>query len=396
LTGEHLRNRGPLASRSLAIVLFGFLGLVPSIPFRAQQIPPAPVISPEVSSDNRVTFRLHAPNTKEVTVRIEGRKDPLAMQKDDQGVWSVATAALQPDFYSYIFVADGVREADPSNPAVIPNFLISESVVHVPGPPALPWEINDVPHGVVHHHFYRSHVIGDNRDFFVYTPPGYDSRGKKSFPVLYLLHGFGQTADSWVSIGRANVILDNLIAQSKAQPMIVVMPLGYGAPEMLKPGAPRFRDSTLRDQNVTKFRDSLVAEVIPAVELNYRAARDRNSRAIAGLSMGGGEAAYVGLSALDRFAWIGAFSQCCLEDDHQPAGSQAKGSTFDAKDRASLRLLWVSGGKDDELLPRSEKLRDALQAQGFSVRWVETDGAHEWPVWRRNLAEFAPLLFQKR
>jgi enterochelin esterase-like enzyme len=244
----------------------------------------------------------------------------------------------------------------------------------------------------VHHHFYGSHVIGDQRDFYVYTPPGYDPRDKKVYPVLYLLHGYSDSADGWTAVGRANVILDNLIAQGKAKPMLVVMPLGYGAPEIVQYGGiTSLRDPELRLRNMTKFRDALFAEVIPAVELNYRVARDRNSRAIAGLSMGGAEASFVGLNELDRFAWVGSFSAGGLDDD-----IKANFLSLDRKASASLRLLWISCAKDDGLFPKNQQLRDWLQSQGFSVHWIETEGGHEWPVWRRNLAEFAPLLFQGR
>ena len=176
------------------------------------------------------------------------------------------------------------------------------------GPASLPWEVTGVPRGAVHHHFYRSGVVGDNRDFYVYTPPGYDLKAKRPYPVLYLLHGYSDDASGWTAVGRAHVILDNLIAQGKAKPMLVVMPLGYGAPEIVSRNGPRLRDPGLRQRNFDKFRDALLAEVIPEVEKSYRVAKDRGSRAIAGLSMGGAESLYTGLNALDRFAWVGAFS----------------------------------------------------------------------------------------
>jgi enterochelin esterase-like enzyme len=387
------QQRTALGSRMLAVLLFGIAGIALSIsiPLLAQQNPPAPVISPEVSSDNHITFRLRDPNAKEVLVRVEGTKGPLPMLKDDQGVWSVTTGALDPNFYGYSFIADGVDEADPSNPLAKPNLMFPGSIAHVPGPASLPWEINDVPHGVVHHHFYRSHIIGDQRDFYVYTPPGYDPREKKVYPVLYLLHGYSDSADAWTAVGRANIILDNLIAQGKTKPMLIVMTLGYGALEIVPRGYTGFRDPELRLRNMTKFRDALFAEVMPAVELNYHVLQDRTARAIAGLSMGGAEASFVGLNALDRFAWVGSFSEGGLDDD-----IQANFPSLNRKASASLRLLWISCGKDDGLFPKDQQLRDWLQSQGFSVHWIEMEGGHEWPVWRRNLAEFAPLLFQKR
>src|SRR6202020_1056507 len=199
--------------------------------------PSAPQVSPEVHSDGSVSFRFRAPNAKEVQLAREGA-EPQAMQKDDQGVWSLTTTPLAPDYYSYSFVADGVRLIDPSNPLLKPNLLSTESSVHVPGPSSLPWELNDVPHGEIHHHFYKSSVADDDRDYYVYTPPGYEKSGKQSYAVLYLLHGYSDDASGWTAVGRANVILDNLIAQGKAKPMMLVMPLGYGAPEIVSHNAP--------------------------------------------------------------------------------------------------------------------------------------------------------------
>src|SRR6202140_3641698 len=202
---------------ALLLALLTLAAVAPS-QFTRSQTPPPPIVSPEVRPDNRVIFRFRDPNAKEVAVQIAGVQKPLPMQKDDQGVWSVTTDPLAPDLYGYTFIADGVSMFDPSNHAIKPNFLYRASEVHVPGPATLSWEIGAVPHGEIHHHFYKSAVVGDNRDFFVYTPPGYDSRAKQTYPVLYLLHGFSDDASAWTAVGRANVILDNLIAQGKTKP----------------------------------------------------------------------------------------------------------------------------------------------------------------------------------
>ncbi|MDQ3686642.1 MAG: alpha/beta hydrolase-fold protein [Acidobacteriota bacterium] len=348
---------------------------------------PQALVSPEVHSDNRVTFRLRAPNAKDVKLAREGAP-PLPMGKDEQGVWSVTTSALEPDFYGYSFVADGVGLIDPSNPLMKPNLLSTQSMVHVRGAATLPWEINNVPHGSVHHHFYKSGVVGDERDFYVYTPPGYDSRAKKLYPVLYLLHGYSDDASGWTAVGRAHVILDNLIAQGKAKPMLIVMPLGYGAPEIVSRTGPTLRDPGLRQRNYDKFRDALLGEVIPEVEKVYRAAKDRNARAIAGLSMGGAESLYVGLNALNSFAWIGAFSSGGLGENFD-----ASFSGLDAKANTRLRLLWIACGTEDRLIDSNRKIRDWLKSKGVEHTYIETSGAHTWMVWRRYLADFAPLLF---
>src|SRR5215469_12182175 len=273
-----------------------------------QQTPPPALATPEVHSDNSVTFRFRAANAQEVKLAREGAQ-PLAMQKDDSGIWTVNTTPLPPDYYGYSIIVDGQRLIDPYNALLKPNLLNTENMVHVPGPPSLPWEFNDVPHGEVHHHFYRSAVANDERDFYVYTPPGYNASEKKTYPVLYLLHGYSDDASGWTAVGRANVILDNLIAQAKAKPMIVVMPLGYGTMEVIRAGWGGLSNHPeVRQENLTKFRQALLTEVMPKVESEYRIAKERDSRAIAGLSMGGSESLLTGLNNVDKFAWIGAFS----------------------------------------------------------------------------------------
>ncbi len=362
------------------------VAVLPSVVL-SQQMPPPPLVSPEVLPDHTVTFRFRAPNVKEVSVLREGAR-PLPMQKHDQGVWSVTTGALEPDFYGYAFVADGVSLIDPSNPLMKPNLLFTQSQVHVPGPPSLPWEVNDVPHGIVHHHFYKSGVVGDNRDYYVYTPPGYDPLGNKIYPVLYLLHGYSDDASGWTAVGRANVILDNLIAHGKVKPMLVVMPLGYGDLEVIARGFASFRDAALRQRNYDRFREALLTEVIPQVEKTYRASKDRSGRAIAGLSMGGAESLLTGLNSLDRFAWIGAFSSGGLSEDFNQAFP-----TLDAKANGQLRLLWIACGTEDRLIEANRKFREWLQSKGIHHTDIETPGAHTWMVWRRNLANFTALLF---
>lgn len=344
----------------------------------------APVISPEVHSDNRVTFRFRAPNAKEVLLAREGATRIL-MEKNSEGVWTVITDALTPDLYGYSFIADGVGLMDPVNPLIKPNLLNPQSMVHVPGE-GLPWEMTDIPHGEVHHHFYKSGVVGDHRDYFVYTPPGYDQNAKKRYPVLYLLHGFSDDASGWTAVGRANIILDHLIAEGKAKPMVIVMPLGYGDLEILSRTRPR--DASLRQRSFDKFRDALFGEVMPEIEKEYRVSHDRAQRAIAGLSMGGAESLFTGLNALDKFAWVGSFSAGGI-----PGDFDAVFPTLDAKANSRLRLLWIACGTEDRLLEGNRKFRDWLTSKGVKHTDIETPGAHVWMVWRRNLAAFAPLLF---
>src|ERR1017187_3833657 len=296
-----------------------------------------PLVSPEVHADRSVTFRLKVPNAKEVLMRYDLGTNTL--QRNEQGVWSVTIEPLEPDIYSYSFLVDGLRIYDPANSFLKYSLIDTESQFHVPGPLALPWEINDVPHGVIHRHHYRSKICGDERELLVYTPPGYNPAARKTYPVLYLLHGFSDAEDVWIDVGRANVILDNLIARKQAKPMVIVMPLGYGTLHMLDGGwqvkheGPAWEK--LHDDSFTKFRDSLLTEIIPDVEKNYRVSADRTSRAIAGVSMGGEQSLFFGLKGLGHFAWIGAFSSGGLK---KIDFDQKLPNVNEKEDRKSTRL----------------------------------------------------------
>jgi enterochelin esterase family protein len=347
-----------------------------------------PVKSPEVAKDLKVTFRLRAPNAKSVSVARDGAP-PTPMTKDAAGVWTHTTEPLTPNIYSYNFIVDGLLIADPVNPMVRPGVTGGhQSLVTVPATPPALWETADVPRGTVHHHTFRSKVIGDERDYYVYTPAGYEE-GKDAYPVLYLHHGLTDDASGWVTAGRANVILDNLIARGKAKPMIVVMPNGYGLPDpagnlgaMFEPGAAK--------KNRDQFTRSILEEVLPQVEKAFRVKTDRESRAVAGLSMGGGQSAHLGLNNLDRFAWIGCFSSAFVMLDPPEQAFPGLG----AKDNERIRLLWIGCGKDDFLIQSNRSTVEWLKTKGVKHTWVESEGAHSWPVWRRYLADFASLLFR--
>jgi enterochelin esterase-like enzyme len=374
----------------LIFCLLAFFGLATAQQTKpAAQPPQMPpwLVTPEVHPDNTVTFRYRAPNAQDVKLAREGT-DPVAMQKDDQGVWSVTTAPLPPDYYGYSYSVDGVRNLDPYNHMLVPNLITPGNAVHIPGP-GLPWEVNNVPHGEIHHHFYKSAVAGDDRDYYVYTPAGYDAAAKKTYPVLYLLHGFSDDASGWTAVGHANVIFDNLIAEGKIKPMIVVMPLGYGTMEMIQLGWGAWSHTEVRDKNFSRFREALLTEVMPKVESEYRITKDRSSRAIAGLSMGGSESLLTGLNNLDKFAWIGAFSSGGIPDEFD---KDFPG--LDAKANQQIRLLWIACGTEDRLIAVNRSLREWLKSKGVQHTDIETPGMHTWMVWRRNLAEFAGLLFR--
>jgi enterochelin esterase-like enzyme len=380
--------------RRLHWCVLGLLTLIATAapPASAQApAPPPPVVSPEVHADGRITFRLRAPNAKEVTVGRSGA-ERLAMTRDEQGTWSATTAVLTPDIYQYTFSVDGQSSLDPMNSWVAPNLLNMSNMVRVPGPGSgdghLPWDIADVPRGQLHRHFYQSARIGDQRDYFVYTPPGYDARRAQKYPVLYLLHGFSDDASGWTSVGQAHVILDNLVAEKKIVPMLVVMTLGYGAPEIVSRGP---RPPGIGQKNMEGYRDALFAEVIPAIEREYHADARRERRAIAGLSMGGAESLFVGLNAIDRFAWVGAFSAGGLG---QPAQLPELFPTLTAAEGKRLQLLWIACGTDDRLIDANRQFRTFLTERSVTHDAIETPGAHTWTVWRRNLAAFTPLLFR--
>jgi enterochelin esterase-like enzyme len=365
------------------------------------------VKSPEVSADGRVTFRLRAPNAKEVAVTGIGQR--LAMQKNEQGVWTATTDALKPDIYAYSFSVDGATFMDPGNADIKTAFgSAGQSQVLVPGTPPAPWEPADGPRGNVTHHFFKSSIIGDTRDYYVYTPPNYDPNRREAYPVLYLLHGLGDDAAGWLSAGSANTILDNLINQGKAKPMMMVNTLGYGTPD----GPTGAMGATM----IPTYAKSLVEEIVPQVEKAYHASKDRNQRAIAGLSMGGAESLYTGINYVDHFAYIGSFSGAFVmwprasTPTAAPAGGGRGGGqtrdvadfeknfpTLNAKTAAQLKLIWIACGLDDNLIGVNRQFKTWLKSEDVAFTDVEVPGfAHVWPLWRRNLAELAPLLFQAK
>jgi enterochelin esterase family protein len=339
------------------------------------------LISPEVHSDRRVTFRVRAPKASEVTLLGDWMMptNQHTMTKDDQGVWSTTLGPLEPGLAIYTFTVDGVTTPDPVNPRIKLRARTSASLVDVPGNPPELWEARDVPHGVVAIHWEKSKVTGDTRAYHVYTPPGYESRQSSRYPVLYLLHGNNDTAAGWTDVGKANFILDNLIAEKKAVPMIIVMPWGHAVPY-----------GGSQSNNAATFERYVIEEVIPQVEKKYRVAPGPENRAIVGLSMGGGHALQIGLGRLDLFSAVAAFSSAvpgnfesrfkALLDD--PEGTNKK-----------LKLLWIGCGRQDPAFERNEKLSQLLTARQVRNSFHATDGLHNFAVWRKYLAQVAPLLF---
>jgi enterochelin esterase-like enzyme len=350
-----------------------------------------PAVSPELHRDGSVTFRLNQPGAHEVLVALAGLETPLKMS-ETKGIWSVTSAPLESGTYWYSFVVDGKAELDPFNDDVTPNYQYLNSVVRVPGTGPEPWERTEVPHGEVHRHFYESKIVkglpNGRSEYFVYTPPGYESHPGTIYPTLFLLHGLSQGAGDWTTMGGANFVLDNLIAQGKAKPMVVVMPLGYGDMALLSKGLADPDFGPVAAHSTTLFRDVLMTEIVPRVEAEYRVAKTRTGRAIAGLSMGGFESLDIGLNSAGKdgtgsFAWVGGFSAPAQSVDLPATNGEA----------AKLRLLWISCGTEDPLLEPNRKLIGQLKGKGYAVKAVETPGAHIWPVWDRNLVDFVQLLF---
>jgi len=342
-------------------------------------------VSPEVHPDRRVTFRLFAPKASEVVLMgspgiLEVIKEPKPLQKDDKGVWSLTVGPLPAGFYTYGYAIDGgLRMPDPSNPNLELRRWGPTSVFIVPGDPKGIFEERPVPHGTVHVNFYDSKNLGASRMFYVYTPPGYET-GRQKYPVLYLLHGNGQIEASWTWTGRANVIMDNLLAEGKIKPMLVVMPYGH-VPREIKPGpaAPAGPGDTLA------IEKELMTGVRPLVESKYRVLTRREDRAIAGLSMGAAQSLSIGLHNLNLFAHIAAFSG---------GGNRAEWEKADPAALNKLKVLWLGCGTED-FVYKSVKEMDVLLTQK-KVKHVfnESGGGHSWPNWQVYLSKYAPLLFR--
>lgn len=372
------------ASFTLGIMLSGSL---------YGQAPPVNFQSAEIHPDHTVTFRYKDVDAKQVTLVIRDLTKPIPMQKAADGIWSATTQPLPPAIYNYYFDVNGQWRVDPANPHVAIKFQNVTNLLTVPGDSPQPWDPTDVPHGEVRHHFYTSKVVlnlpASQSDYYVYTPPNYDPKAKTPYPVLYLLHGFNEGPYSWTNVGRANYILDNLIAQGKAKPMIVVMPLGYGDLNYVLTAETR-RDPAKAAEHYRRFQQALLTEIVPRIESTYNVARDRDNRAIAGLSMGGHEALTIGLTNTDKFAWVLGLSSAAQGIPADPALANLNPKS------ANLRLLWVSCGTEDSLSEPNHKLVEWLESKQIPVKYMQTPGVHSWIVWQDNLIHFAPLLFQPK
>jgi enterochelin esterase family protein len=370
-------------------------------PARRQPTPNDTLRSPEVGPDHRVTFRIYAPKADEVTLSgdwiAQGLGTGGKLTKDDQGVWSITVGPLVPDYYSYSFNVDGVRTVDPKNGKVKEGISSTESMVEVPGEEAAFQAVRAVPHGEIRIALYHSGTLGSTRSMHVYTPPGYD-QGDAKYPVFYLLHGGGDNDTGWSTIGRAGYIMDNLLADKKARPMIVVMPNG-SLP--MPPNMPRFTPGTTptpefmaaMDAAQDRFRNELLKEVVPFVEKNYRVLTGQVNRALAGLSMGGGQTLRVLTHNPDQFAYVGVWSAGVRRiEDFEKRNADFLNNPD--KVNRLVKVLSISVGEKDNLAFQGSKaLADLLNKRGIKTELNTSAGGHTWINWRHYLSEFAPRLF---
>ncbi|MBN1805401.1 MAG: esterase family protein [Sedimentisphaerales bacterium] len=352
------------------------------------------VVSPELSADGKVTFRILAPQAD--AVKLAGSDIPdigqgVDMSKDPNGVWQVTLGPVRPGAYRYNFNVDGVSVIDPRNPSTSESNNNTWSLVYVPGSDFM--DTKDVPHGAVAEITYHSKSLNRFRRMHIYTPAGYES-GKGKYPIFYLLHGAFDCDDSWTTVGRAGFILDNLIAAKKAEPMVVIMPAGHTGSFNFGQPLP----------NANPFIEDFVNDIMPYVENHYRVYTDRKNRAVAGLSMGGGHTLTLLVNHMDRFGYVGVFSSGVFElgprrgrndADSGPTWQQRHEKVLNNTElKKGLELLWFATGRQDFLIETSRRTVDLLRKHEFRVFYKETEGGHTWINWREYLNEFAPQLFK--
>jgi enterochelin esterase-like enzyme len=382
------------------------------------------VSSPEVDSENKVTFRIFAPKVDSVTVRGDFG-DAAQMTKDEQGIWSVTAGPIQPEMYGYSFNVDGITVLDPSNPLNNHSSMMSQNILIVPGESSDLYMVKDVPHGTVSKVWYDSAVLNMRRRMVVYTPPGYETSSDK-YPVFYVIHGGGGDEENWLYMGRVPQIFDNLIAEGKVKPMIVVMPNGNAsqaaAPDAAPAEANPQRGNTgfpgpkpapgaqgagglagigpvYSEDTLSEIAEEYVKSIGAFIDKNYRVLPGPQNRAITGLSMGGGHAFFTGIKYLDYYGWVGEFSSSLF------GGLNNTGFTYDLdtaisgafKDPAGinkkLNLLYISCGREDPRITATKGMKEALNKRGIEVVYTDWPGTHEWKVWRRALADMAMKLF---
>lgn len=343
--------------------------------------------SPEVHADGRVTLRLRAEKADEVLVSLGGKEVP--MTKSDKGIWEGTSEPLSPQIYDYSFKVDGTTMIDPSN-RLVKKWLTLASMVEIPGTPPRLTEFTDVPHGVVQRLIYPSVSVGHSRPVIVYTPPGYKSSSDTKYPLVLLLHGYGDDETAWTDVGRAHLIADNLIAAGKIEPAIIVMPYGHPVPIEFgeRPDNYSGRNNDLYEQDITK-------DLLPLVEQKFYVRSDAAGRSIVGLSMGGGHALDTGLKNIDKFSSIGAFSAATPQLTAEDLIKQYPSLSGSEPAANSLKHLWIPIGDKDFLLERNDKFVEQLKTAGVKHEYLKTDGGHEWKLWRDYLPQFLEMVVGK-
>lgn len=340
-----------------------------------------PVKSPEVHSDGRVTLRLRAAKAHEVDVSLDGKK--VLMVKNADGVWEGTSEPLAPQIYDYTFVVDGTAMNDPSN-RLMKKWLTIVSMVEIPGTPPRLTEFTDVPHGTIHRMIYPSVSVGHSRPVMIYTPPGYDSSNADKYPLVLLLHGYGDNEIAWTDGGRAHNIADNLIAAGRIEPVVIVMPDGHPEPLDI-----RNRPKNYFEVNQELLERDITRDLLPFVEHHYHVRTDAAGRSIVGLSMGGGHALDTGLRHTDMFSSIGAFSAATPELSTEDLLRRYPSLSGSEPAANQLKHLWIPvGDKDDSTLKKNDVFVEQLRSAGVKYEYMKTEGGHEWRLWRDFLPEF--------
>ena len=376
----------------VTFTLLGISGLVSGQPPRGPY-----VISPQVNPDKTVIFRFNAPLAKEVKLSGQFQKEPVVMIKDASGIWSVTVGPVKPDIYPYNFVVDGVSVMDPANEFFFPNERFKGSLLDVPGETPLVHAMKEVPHGTVTYEYYPS-VDGTTGSLVTYTPPGYEKSPSNKYPVFYLISGTTDTEETFFKVGHVNLILDNLIAEGKATPMIIVMPYGNIAATIAaqkggsKPGDPMGRESNEAVKRSSQFESNLINNIIPYIDKSYRTISNSENRAIGGFSRGGGQTLRAAFGNMDKFSFVCCYSAYLTRKEIESSYKYL----VDTPDRTNkmFKMLWVSVGNEDFLYNQTIEFMDYLKAKNVNYKSMVTTGGHTWMNVKAFVAASAPLLFK--
>lgn len=343
--------------------------------------------SPIVNADRTVTFNFRAPKADTVLLSAQFLKSPQLMKKDATGNWSITVGPVEPNLYPYNFSVDGVSVADPNNVTVFPNERFKASLVDIRGDEAPVYSLENIPHGVVSYRYYHSKTMGLTRPLVVYTPPGYEENPNKKYPVLYLIHGMTDTEETWFKVGKVNLILDNLIAQKQAEPMIIVMPYANPWPDLQKKDKNVQANLMMTDNFSAEIRN----EIIPYIEKTYRVNKTADQRAIAGFSLGGRQTLATGLGHPEVFSYVFGYAPAIFDRELE----ENMKSVYASPDKLNkLKVLWLSCGNEDGLVTGTKALSALLTKNNVKHKTLYSDGGHTWMNCRLYITETAKLLFK--